>query len=195
MQTKYTVQCKKKGTNIKINPDVIIAVFCLFCVGLTPFCASVIVCFIYCIYVKKSPEARKDPLVSSGFHVCPLLGCGEVGLTQSALRWRTETIKDAHFFKVSMFFLHDKKKTCACVEETKEFVCVCMCFVFRVSARPCWLLCLCAAFLIASSVNVKRSNGTEPSRFIFSFVLDQMQAALLLLARRNYCYPAKCADE
>lgn len=165
--------------------------FCLFCVGLTPFCASVIACFI----CKKEPSSKKS-LVPSGFHVCPLLGCGEVGLTQSALRRRTETIKDAHFFKVSMFFLHDeKKKASACVDETQEFVCVRVCFVFRVSARPCWLLRLCAAFLIASSVNVKRSNGAEPSRFIFSFVLHQMQAALLLLARRNYCYPAKCADE
>lgn len=151
--------------------------------------------FIYSIYLKKSPEARKGPLVPSGFHVCSLLGCGEVGLTQSALRRRRETITDAHFFKVSMFFLHDKKKKGAHVWMRQKSLCMRMCLVFCVSARPCWLLCLCGAFLIASSVNVKRSNGAEPSRFIFSFVLHQMQAALLLLTRRNYCYPAKCADE
>lgn len=188
MQTKYTVQCKIKGTNIRINPDCndcnVLLVLCWFnpllCVGY---------CMFYILYIcKKEPWSKKRST-----RVKWLSCLTALGPTQTALR-RTETIKDAHFFfNISMFFLHDEKKVCACVDETKEFVCVC--FVFCVTARPCWLLCLCAAFLIASSVNVKRSNGAEPSRFIFSFVLHQMQAALLLLARRNYCYPAKCADE
>jgi hypothetical protein len=75
-------------------------------------------------------------------------------------------------------------RVCVCLSSTFGLcvfvfrVCVC---VYKLSVGVCFPtplpVCLCAAHLIVSSVNVKRPNGST-SQFIYSFVLHQTQPLL-----------------
>lgn len=60
------------------------------------------------------------------------------------------------------------------------------------SAGVVQVVCLCAALLIASSVNVKRSNG--PAIKIYLFICAPSDAGAGA-ACCNYCCTAKCANE